>query len=276
MATERELVGQSRQYVLLPVVRIIFRSLLLPFKHIHEVWKVSLVTYGVMLAANLIELFVDTHTEAGNPALQASGVLVHAIVIAPFAVAWSKIAIDGTTAVENLPALPLGRIELWYAVANVAIWFLFLLPVLPLLGLVTTARQGGDEAMMGVAGILALAAVLAVAFALVRMSFLFPALATGRYQGIRAAWTQTRGYLEALGVIEAGVCVPFFIAWLFARRFRTPDEGYVECFALYALGDAVLLLWEAGSVSGPALAYEFLVLRKHPGDVRGDPLSPTP
>jgi hypothetical protein len=276
MATERELVGQSRQYVLLPVIRIIFRSLILPFKHIHEVWKVGLITFGVMLAANLMELFVNTHIEVGsNLTFQASGPLVHAIVIAPFAVAWSKIAVDGPTAVES-PALPLGRTEVWYAVANVAIWFLFLLPVLPLMGLVTTARQGGDEAMMGVAGILALAAMLAVAFALVRMSFLFPAIATGRYQGIRAAWTQTRGYLEALGAIEAGVCVPFFIAWLLARRFRTPDEGYVEWFALYALGDAVLLLWEAGFVVAPGLAYEFLVLREHPGAASGDPFSPTP
>jgi hypothetical protein len=79
MATERELIGQSRQYVLLPVIRIIFRSLILPFKHIHEVWKVGLITFGVMLAANLMELFVNTHIEVGsNLTFQASGPLVHA------------------------------------------------------------------------------------------------------------------------------------------------------------------------------------------------------
>ena len=253
MATEREPLAQPREYIVLPVVRIIFRSLLLPFTHTQEVWKVSLVTFGVMLTPNLLGLFVNRHTDAGNNLFfRAADMLAHAIVIVPFAVAWSKIAIDGTAAVEGTGALPLGITELWYAVANVAMWLVFLLPVLPFMRLITTARQAGDETTMGVAAIFALTVMVAAAFALVRMSFLFPAIATGRYQGIRTAWTQTRGYLEALVAIEAGLCIPFLIVWFFARHFRSPDEGYLQWFAFYVLGDAVLLLWEASFVGGSA------------------------
>jgi hypothetical protein len=182
--------------------------------------------------------------------------------------AWSKIAIDGTSGGEGRGALPLGTTELWYAVANVAMWLLLLLPVLPLSGLITTARQAGDEAKMGVAAIFGIATFVVAAFAMVRMSFLFPAIATGRYQGVRTAWTQTRGYLKALGAIEAGVCIPFLMVWLLARHFRSPDEGYLVWFAFYAVGDAVLLLWEASFIGGPALAYEFLVV---PNDRGAEP-----
>jgi hypothetical protein len=261
MTFERELVGQPREYVVLPVVLIIFRSLLLPFQNLHRVWKVSLITFGVVLAVNLIELFVDRYTDVGtSPFFRASSMLAHAIVIVPFAVAWSKIAIDGTTGGEGRGTLPLGTTELWYAIANVAMWLLLLLPVSSLTGLITTARQAGDEAKMGVAAMFGIATFVVAAFAMVRMSFLFPALATGRYQGVRTAWKQTRGYLEALGAIEAGVCIPFLMVWLVTRHFRSPAEGFLVWFAFYAVGDAVLLLWEASFIGGPALAYEFLVV----------------
>jgi hypothetical protein len=267
MATERELVGQSRNHVILPVVRIIFRSLLLPFTRVRQVWKISLATFGVMLGTNLTDLLVGRYTDLDNNLLfQILGVLVHAVVIVPFAVVWSKIAIDVTKGDEGFRALPLGSTELWYAVANVAMWLLFLVPMMLLFGLITTARQAGDEATMGVAAMFALTVLIVVAILVVRMSFLFPAIATGSYRGVRTAWRQTRGYLEALGSIEAGVCVPFLIVWLVARHFRSPEEGYLEWFAFYALGDAVLLLWEAGFVAGPALAYELLVLRQGPSD----------
>jgi hypothetical protein len=261
MAIERELLAQPREYVALPVVRIIFRSLRLPFQHVHRVWKVSLVTFGLVLASNLIELFISNQTGVGdNPAFRESTALIHAIIIAPFAVVWSKIAIDGTAGVEGSGALPLETTELSYAVASVALWLLFLLPLFPLFQMMTTARQSGDEATMGVAGIFAIVVAVMVAFAVVRMSFLFPAIAIGRYQGVRAAWVQTRGYLEALSAIEGAVCIVYLMIWLFARHFRRPDEGYLEWFAFYAVGDAVLLLWEASFVGGPALAYEFLIV----------------
>jgi hypothetical protein len=110
--------------------------------------------------------------------------------------------------------------------ANVAMWLLFLLPMMLSLGLTTTARQAGDEAKMGVAAIFALTVIIAVAILVVRMSFLFPAIAIGTYRGVRTAWRQTRGYPEALGSIEAGVCAPFLIVWLLARHFTSPCEGY--------------------------------------------------
>ena len=89
MATERELVGQSRNHVILPVVRIIFRSLLLPFTRVRQVWKISLATFGVMLGTNLTDLLVGRYTDLDNNLLfQILGVLVHAVVIVPFAVVW--------------------------------------------------------------------------------------------------------------------------------------------------------------------------------------------
>ena len=263
MATERELAGRPRQYIVLPVVRIIFRSLLLPFTYTPEVWKVSLITFAVVLATNLVGLSVRHFTEVGhNRLFQGSEMLIRAIVIAPFAVAWSKVALDETTSVQGFGTLPFGMTELWYAVANVAMWLLFLVPMFLFLRLITTARQAGDEAIMGAVGIFALTVVVAIALVQIRMSFLFPAIATGRYQGVRTAWTQTRGYLEALGAIEASVTIPFLIVWMLTRHFRSPGEGYLEWFALYALGDAVMLLWEVSFVAGPALAYAFLVLAK--------------
>src|SRR5260370_26336991 len=68
-----------------------------------------------------------------------------------------------------------------------------------------------DRQIVGAAGFLLLAGVFLIALGFVRLAFVFPAIAIGRYAGISASWKQTAGNLELLVPIILFSCTPLAI-----------------------------------------------------------------
>jgi hypothetical protein len=253
----------AREFIELPVIKVILRALALPLCYLPELWQVSLITLGLFVATNAIGIAFD---RLGSPGVyyyaRGAGILLHAITVTPFAVAWSRFAIDGVGAISDRRVLTFKEVEGRYAVASIALWLILLLPALSFVNLATTARQSGNEEMVALLALLLLAAMAISVLMLVWTSFLFTAIATERYLGILVAWKQTRGYLDTLGAIEAGICVPFLLLRGIAYYFIQPTAWNLEWFLRFLAGNAVFLYWEAAFVCGPAVAYRLVVLRK--------------
>src|SRR5260370_39903960 len=79
-----------------------------------------------------------------------------------------------------------------------------------------------DRQIVGAAGFLLLAGVFLIALGFVRLAFVFPAIAIGRYAGISAAWKQTAGNLERL----AAIILLSYAPYLVVRKILEQIIGY--------------------------------------------------
>jgi len=87
--------------------------------------------------------------------------------------------------------------------------------------------------------------------AYVRLAFVFPAIAIGRYAGVRVAWKQTAGNIERLAAILVLAVLPWWIvrdAFEWYMGYHPP--GVVEAFR--GCIDMLLIALATTALAGPA------------------------
>jgi len=97
----------------------------------------------------------------------------------------------------------------------------------------------------------------------VRLAFIFPAIAIGKYAGVRAAWRQTAGNIERLAAMLVLAFLPY---WIIRQAFEWwmgyHPPGAVEAFRGFI--DMLLITIAIAALAAPALAYKMTL--EHPQD----------
>jgi hypothetical protein len=185
--------------------------------------------------------------------------LAHFILFTPFSVAWTKLAIRGRGSVAKHPAFAYTRTQWLYLLASILMIVAMVLCLgLPLI-LVLYGQQNFDNQikLLGAGGFLLGLGLFSIGY--VRLAFIFPAIAIGRYAGIAAAWKQTAGNIERLAAIFFLSYLPYyFVRQLFEWYMGYHPPGVVE--AIRGTIDMLLIALATTALAGPALAYKKLVI----------------
>jgi hypothetical protein len=174
-------------------------------------------------------------------------------------VAWTKLAIKGRAAVAKHPAFAYSRTQWQYLLADAAMMGAFLICV----GLPYVAYRYGQRAfenqisLLGGVGVFFGLGLFLIGY--LRLAFIFPAIAIGRYAGIAAAWKETAGNIERLAAIFVLSYLPYYLIRLaFEWYMGYHPPGVVE--AIRGIIDMLLIAVATTALAAPALAYKMLVL----------------
>ena len=242
----------------LPVLAIVRESLLLPFKSLPELVKFGKMPFALILAVDVFSYGLERHDISRNltGGLMA---IAHFIVFTPFAVAWTKLAIRGRNAVANHPAFAYSRTQWMYLLATAVMIVTMAISLGIPVVLARYAQQNSDHQLNLLAWTFLIAGVGLFVVGYLRLAFVFPAIAIGRYEGIAAAWKQTAGNIERLAAIMVLSFLPY---WLVRQAFEWymgyNPPGIVE--AARGIIDMLLVGLATTALAGPALAYKILVL----------------
>ena len=245
----------------LPVLEIVRDSLLLPFKCLPELVKFGKMPFMLILAADVFCYGLERQDFPKNLTGSVLGI-VHFVVFTPFAVAWTKLAIRGREAVAKHPAFAYSRTQWMYLIATTAMIVAMVLCVgLPFV-LMRYGQRNSDNQLMLLGGAGFSFGLIICLVGYLRLEFVFPAIAIGRYAGISAAWKQTAGNIERLAAIVVLSYLPYWLIRLaFERYMGYHPPGLVE--AARGIIDQLLVAMASTALAGPALAYKMIVLDEH-------------
>jgi len=256
---EAQTLSQRRFTVVqLPVFPIVAQSLLMPFKYLPELVKFGKMPFILILAIDVL-CYGMLREDVPASATGSMMVLAHFILFTPFSVAWTKLAIRGRAAVANHPAFAYSQTQWLYLLATT----LMAIAMLVCVGLPFIAWRYGqlnfDNQIRLVGAAATFLGLGCFLIGYIRLAFIFPAIAIGRYAGISAAWKQTAGNIERLAAIFVLSYLPF---WLIRQVFEWymgyHPPGVVE--AIRGIVDMLLIALATTALAGPALAYKMLVL----------------
>lgn len=251
--------GQRRFTVVeLPVFQIVKESLLMPFLYLPELVKFGWIPFAAILAIDLI-CFGLQREDVSRGLTGGLMPIAHFVLFTPFSVAWTKLAIRGRASVAKHPAFAYSRTQWMYLLANAAMMAaLMILFGLPLV-LVQYGQRNFDHqtTVLGVTAAILGLGLYAVGY--LRLALVFPAIAIGKYAGIRASWRQTAGNIERLAAVILLAFLPYLIirqAFEWYMGYHPP--GVVETFRGFI--DMLLIALATTALAGPALAYKAIVL----------------
>ena len=260
---QAQTVSQRRFTVVqLPVFSIVAESLMMPFKYLPELVKFGQMPFVLILAIDLL-CYGMLRQDVSSTVTTNMMNLAHAILFTPFCVAWTMLAIRGRAAVANHPAFTYSRTQWLYLTAAAAMFVAVLLCV----GLPYVAYRYGQRnfesqiTVLGGIGFFFGLGLFLIGY--VRLAFIFPAIAIGRYAGIATAWRQTAGNIERLAAIFVLSYLPYYLVRLaFEWYMGYHPPGVVE--AIRGTIDMLLVALATTALAGPALAYKMLVLTQPP------------
>ncbi len=258
--------GQRRFTVIeLPVFPIVKESLLLPFKNLPELVKFAKMPFMLILAVDLLCYGLERQDISRNLTGSLMG-YIHLILFAPFSVAWTKLAIRGPQSVAKHPAFAFSRTQWLYLLATTLMMVAIVVSVGFPFVLVRYAQRNFQNqlAMLGGAGMFLGLGIFLIAY--LRLGFIFPAIAIGRYAGISAAWKQTAGNIERLAAILFLSYLPYWVvrqAFEWYMGYHPP--GVVE--AIRGIVDMLLVAWGTTALAGTALAYKAIVMDRPSDEV---------
>jgi hypothetical protein len=244
--------------VQLPVGPIVIESLLLPINCLPELVKFGKMPFLLILAVDVLCYGLQRQDVNGGV---TSGLMMiaHFVLFTPFSVAWTKLAIRGRASVAKHPAFAYSRTQWLYLLATAALMIALLVCVFPPYALMRYGQRNFDQQITVFGGALIFFAVVVLLIGYVRLAFVFPAIAVGRYVGLSAAWKQTAGNLERLGAIFLLSYLPY---WLIREVFEWymgyHPPGVIEAFR--GTMQMLLVALATTALAGPALAYRALVL----------------
>jgi hypothetical protein len=166
--------------------------------------------------------------------------------------------IQGPSAVIGRSLFPFGRTERYFLLAEFLFgcsWLILAIPVLA----ARSAFRGFNHDLHLAAGLLLLWTFVAIVVCVVRLLFLFPAIATDSYRGLATAWKQTRGYFETLAVLYTIVRLPYLLMIAALDGLVEPYSPYTLKAAITSAQCIVYLLNEAAVVGMLAMVYECLI-----------------
>src|SRR6202451_626820 len=169
----------------------------MPFRYLPELVKFGWIPFAAILAIDLVGygLMREDVAKGATGALMA---VAHFVLFTPFSVAWTKLALRGRPAVAKHPQFLYSRTQWFYLLAVAAMMVaLLVLAGIPYLLLRYGQRNFDTElSLLGETAAMLGLGIYVIAY--VRLAFVFPAIAIGRYAGVRVAWKQTAGKNEWL------------------------------------------------------------------------------
>ena len=248
--------------VQLPVFPIVKESLLMPFWYLPELVKFGWIPFAAVLAVDLACYGLERE-DVSRGVTGGLMVISHFLLFTPFSVAWTKLAIKGRGAVANHPQFSYSRTQ-WLYLGAVAVMMTALVVLVGIPYVILRYGQrnfdsqisllGGSAAMLGLG-------IYTIGY--VRLAFVFPAIAIGKYCGIRAAWRQTAGNIERLAAMTVLAFLPY---WIIRQAFEWwmgyHPPGAVEAFR--GCIDMLLVALAITALAAPALAYKMTL--EHPQD----------
>jgi hypothetical protein len=110
--------GQRRFPVVeLPVFPIVKESLLMPFRYLPELVKFGWIPFAAILAIDLI-CFGLQREDVSRAVTGGLMTISHFVLLTPFSVAWTKLAIRGRQAVAKHPQFFYSRTQWFYLLAD--------------------------------------------------------------------------------------------------------------------------------------------------------------
>jgi hypothetical protein len=242
----------------LPVFPIVKESLLMPLNFLPELIKFGWIPFTAILALDLI-CFGLLREDVSRGVTGSLMTIAHFVLFTPFSVAWTKLAIRGRQAVAKHPQFSYSRTQWFYLLANgVMMAALLVLVGMPYV-LLRYGQRNFDNHISLLGETAAMLGLGIYAIAYVRLAFLFPVIAIGRYAGLRDAWKQTAGNFERLVAVIVLTALPYWIirqAFEWYMGYHPP--GVVDAFR--GCIDMLLVALATTALAGPALAYKILVL----------------
>ncbi|MGA6971845.1 MAG: hypothetical protein WBY93_09470 [Candidatus Binatus sp.] len=256
----------------LPVLPIVAQSLLMPFKYLPELVKYGGLPYLLVLVVKAIS-FLLAREDISRGAVGAIYWIAHFVLFTPFSVTWTKLAIYGRSAIADDPPFAYTKSRWLYLLASTVMSIAILICIGFPLTLFRYGQRTLDSMIVTEAALGFFVGLLLFLVGFVRLAFIFPAIAIGKYEGISAAWKQTAGNIERLAAILALTFAP----WYVLRRALEWGIGYnppgVTAAATGCL-DMLLVSLATTALAGPALAYKTLVLSHHDDTTAGAGVTP--
>ena len=245
----------------MPVLSIVRESWLMPFRYLQELVKFGWIPFAASLVVRFV-CFLLLREDVSRSVTNTLMGTTHFILFTPFSVAWTKLAIQGRQAVEKRPAFAYTRTEWMYLLASAMMMAAFLALVISPLrsGLQGHRNFEHQIELLGMGGSVLGLGVFVVGY--VRLAFVFPAIAIGRYAGIRVAWRQTAGNLERLAAIILLSYFPYYLirqAFFWWIGYHSPGVAAT----MGACIDMVPIVLATTALAGPALAYQSLAMEGH-------------
>jgi len=229
----------------------------MPFRYLPELVKFGWLPFAAILAIDLI-CFGLLRKDVARGETGGLMAIAHFVVFTPFSVAWTKLAIRGRGAVANHPQFFYSRTQwLYLLAAAVMMAALVVLVGIPYV-ILRYGQRNFDNQISLFGGTIMMLGLGIYGIAYVRLAFVFPAIATGRYAGVRDSWKQTAGNIERLAAILVLSFLPYWIirqAFEWYMGYHPP--GVVEAFR--GCIDMLLIALATTALAGPALAYKAIV-----------------
>jgi hypothetical protein len=257
----------------LPVLPIVKESLLLPFKCLPELVKFGKMPFILILAVDVLCYGLERQ-DISKILTSDLMMIAHFVLFTPFSVAWTKLAIRGREAVANHPAFAYSRTQWLYLLATTLMVVALLVCVGIPYVLLRYFQRNFENQLILVAGAGLFLGLGIYLIGYLRLGFVFPAIAIGRYVGISAAWKQTAGNIERLAAIVLLSYLPYWIirqAFDWYMGYHPP--GVVEAFR--GCIEMLLVTLATTALAGTALAYKALVLDQPQDEVATPAISAT-
>jgi len=264
--------GQRRFTVVeLPVFPIVKESLLMPLNFLPELVKFGSIPFAAILAIDLI-CFGLLREDVSTGVTGGLMTISHFVLFTPFSVAWTKLAIRGRQAVAKHPQFFYSRTQWLYLLAVAVMMAAGLVLVGMPYVILRYGQQNFDNQISLFGGTAMMLGLGTYVIAYVRLAFLFPAIAIGRYAGVRDVWKQTAGNFERLVAVIVLTVLPYWVirqAFEWYMGYHPP--GVVEAFR--GCIDMLLIALATTALAGPALAYKAIVLDQPQDEVAAQSIS---
>jgi hypothetical protein len=258
VASEQTISQRRFTVIELPVLSLVGQSLLLPLKYFPELVKYGSIPFLLSLVVSAID-FLLTREDVSRTVTAMLMATAHLVLFTPFSVTWTKLAIEGRVANVDDPPFAYSRTQWLYLLTSSAMLLLLGISVGVPFGFVRYGQLTFNNEIITLAGMLLVAGFLIFVLVFIRLSFIFPAIAVGKYAGISAAWRQTAGNVERLAAIVVLSAVPFYAV----RKIVDWSIGYHPpslAAAAHAGVDMLLVALATSALAAPALAYKTIVL----------------
>jgi hypothetical protein len=223
------------------MIPIWLRALTSPFSNLSQLLKFGAIPVLLTVGIELVEtLLVST----GIIVMAAPfwTLLAFTIAYVPFEVGWTRLTINGPAAVADRSYFAFARTESHYLVATILFevaWTVTLVPAL----LMRLGTRNFDWPLVFEGGFLLFAVFVAILVGLIRLLFIFPAIALGRYRGVATAWRQSKGSFERLAALELLARLPYLLAIDLIDRLILPYSDRAFTAVMRGSQCLVLSVW---------------------------------
>jgi len=222
----------------------------MPFIYLGEFVRLAVEPAAITLAAQVAGRMLAARTAPW--AYNFFWWAVFSLVVIPFAVSWTCLAVRGREATKDRSWFTMGRRELKYLLTGLAM-------SLVLGGPVTVCFYGAYLHAWSLPLTLLAFAVLAIALGVaMRFAFVLPAIALDDFRGFKEAWHQTRStVLRILGVVLLSLLPINLLQSILRHQQKNPPGDYLSLFVLAVADVTVIFLSSVVSIGAVARCYRF-------------------